>query len=49
MSYAQPPMAAVLGGADAISAINTIKNVTLGEGSEVNGCQVARICPALMK
>ena len=35
----EPAMAAVLGGADAISAINTIKSVTLGEGSEVNGCQ----------
>ena len=35
----EPAMGAVLGGADAISAINTIKSVTLGEGSEVNGCQ----------
>ena len=35
----EPAMAAVLGGADAISAINTIKSVTLGEGSEVNGRQ----------
>ena len=36
---AQPAMGAFCGGADAISAINTIKSVTLGEGSEVNGCQ----------
>ncbi len=35
----EPAMAAVLGGADAISAINTIKSVTLGDGSEVSGCQ----------
>ncbi len=35
----EPAMGAVLGGADAISAINTIKSVTLGEGSDVNGCQ----------
>ena len=35
----EPAMGAVLGGADSISAINTIKSVTLGEGSEVNGCQ----------
>ena len=35
----EPAMAAVLGGADAISAINTIKSVTLGDGSEVNGHQ----------
>ena len=34
-----PAMGAYAGGADAISAINTIKSVTLGEGSEVNGCQ----------
>ena len=36
---AQPAVGAYFGGADAISAINTIKSVTLGEGSEVNGCQ----------
>ena len=35
----EPAMGAYAGGADAISAINTIKSVTLGEGSEVNGCQ----------
>ena len=35
----EPAMAAYSAGADAISAINTIKSVTLGEGSEVNGCQ----------
>ena len=35
----QPAMAAYFGGADAISAINTIKSVTLGSGSEVNGHQ----------
>ncbi|MBP5710251.1 MAG: NAD-dependent dihydropyrimidine dehydrogenase subunit PreA, partial [Bacteroidales bacterium] len=35
----KPAIAAYAGGADAISAINTIKSVTLGEGSEVNGCQ----------
>ena len=35
----QPAVAAFFAGADAISAINTIKSVTLGEGSEVNGCQ----------
>ena len=35
----EPAMGAYFGGADAISAINTIKSVTLGEGSEVNGCQ----------
>ena len=35
----QPAMGAYFAGADAISAINTIKSVTLGEGSEVNGCQ----------
>lgn len=34
-----PAMGAYFAGADAISAINTIKSVTLGEGSEVNGCQ----------
>ncbi|MBQ1647203.1 MAG: 4Fe-4S binding protein, partial [Bacteroidales bacterium] len=34
-----PAMGAYAGGADAISAINTIKSVTLGDGSEVNGCQ----------
>ena len=36
---AQPALGAYFAGADAISAINTIKSVTLGEGSEVNGCQ----------
>ena len=36
---AEPAMAAYFGGADAISAINTIKSVTMGDGSEVNGCQ----------
>lgn len=35
----EPAMGAVLGGADAISAINTIKSVTLGDGSDVNGAQ----------
>ena len=35
----KPAMGAFAGGADAISAINTIKSVTLGECSEVNGCQ----------
>jgi len=35
----QPAMGAYFAGADAISAINTIKSVTLGEGSEVSGCQ----------
>ena len=35
----QPAMGAYFAGADAISAINTIKSVTMGEGSEVNGCQ----------
>ena len=35
----KPAMAAYFAGADAISAINTIKSVTLGEGSEVNGYQ----------
>ena len=34
-----PAMGAYFGGADAISAINTIKSVTMGEGSEVKGCQ----------
>jgi len=34
-----PAMGAYFAGADAISAINTIKSVTLGEGSDVNGCQ----------
>ncbi len=34
-----PAMGAYFAGADAISAINTIKSVTLGEGSEVNGHQ----------
>ena len=35
----QPAMGAFFAGADAISAINTIKSVTLGDGSEVSGCQ----------
>lgn len=35
----KPAMGAYAGGADAISAINTIKSVTMGKGSEVNGCQ----------
>ena len=35
----QPAMGAYFAGADAISAINTIKSVTLGEGSEVSGFQ----------
>ena len=35
----QPALGAYFAGADAISAINTIKSVTLGEGSEVNGFQ----------
>ena len=35
----EPAMGAYFAGADAISAINTIKSVTLGEGSDVNGCQ----------
>ena len=35
----QPAMGAYFAGADAISAINTIKSVTLGKGSEVSGCQ----------
>ena len=35
----QPALGAYYGGADAISAINTIKSVTLGEGSEVSGRQ----------
>ena len=35
----EPAMGAYFGGADAISAINTIKSVTLGDGSEVNGHQ----------
>ena len=35
----QPALGAYFAGADAISAINTIKSVTLGEGSDVNGCQ----------
>ena len=34
-----PAMGAYFAGVDAISAINTIKSVTLGEGSEVNGFQ----------
>jgi len=37
----EPGMGAYAGGADAISAINTIKSITLGEGSEVSGCQTA--------
>ncbi len=36
---AEPAMGAYFAGADAISAINTIKSVTLGKGSEVNDCQ----------
>ena len=35
----EPAMGAFFAGADAISAINTIKSVTLGKDSEVNGCQ----------
>ena len=35
----QPALGAYFAGADAISAINTIKSVTLGDESEVNGCQ----------
>ena len=35
----QPALGAYFAGADAISASNTIKSVTLGEGSDVNGCQ----------
>ena len=35
----EPAMGAYFAGADAISAINTIKSVTLGKDSEVNGCQ----------
>ena len=35
----EPGMAAFFGGADAISAINTIKSITLGDGSEVSGSQ----------
>lgn len=35
----EPAMAAYFAGADAISAINTIKSVTLGKGSEVSGSQ----------
>ena len=35
----QPAMGAYFAGADAISAINTIKSVTMGEGSAVGGCQ----------
>ena len=35
----EPAMGAYFAGADAISAINTIKSVTLGAGSEVSGCQ----------
>ena len=34
-----PAMGAFFAGADAISAINTIKSVTMGSGSEVNGSQ----------
>ena len=36
---AEPAMSAYFGGADAISAINTIKSVTLGKSSEVSGSQ----------
>ena len=35
----QPALGAFFAGADAISAINTIKSVTMGDGSDVNGCQ----------
>ena len=35
----QPALGAYFAGANAISAINTIKSVTLGDGSDVNGCQ----------
>ena len=35
----EPAMGTYFAGADAISAINTIKSITMGEGSEVNGCQ----------
>ena len=35
----QPAMSAFFGGADAISAINTIKSITLGNASEVSGHQ----------
>ncbi len=35
----KPATGAYLAGADAISAINTIKSVTLGDGSEVSGYQ----------
>lgn len=35
----EPAMAAYFAGADAISAINTIKSVTLGKGSDVSGSQ----------
>ena len=35
----EPAMGAYFAGADAISAINTIKSITMGDGSEVNGCQ----------
>ena len=35
----EPAMGAFFAGADAISAINTIKSVTLGEDSDVNGSQ----------
>ncbi|MBO5595504.1 MAG: NAD-dependent dihydropyrimidine dehydrogenase subunit PreA [Bacteroidales bacterium] len=34
-----PAMAAFFAGADAISAINTIKSITLGESSDINGSQ----------
>ena len=34
-----PAMGAYFAGADAISAINTIKSITMGDGSEVNGYQ----------
>ncbi len=34
-----PAMGAYFAGADAISAINTIKSITMGEGSEVSGHQ----------
>ena len=35
----EPALGAYAGGADAISAINTIKSITLGPGSDVNGYQ----------
>ncbi len=35
----KPALGAYAGGADAISAINTIKSITMGDGSEVSGSQ----------